>query len=188
MDQQNPNPAPKHVPTEAEIARLEAEAAAALQRGEAPTAQGPAEAPKEAPAPDFVPYVDDVPEAPAPRPASAEPEAAEDGDDEDYVPGPWEKRVNALSPKQWRLAQIVGGAALGLVTVSLLFVGGEELSTYRMIIAALLALFAPRYLERVLRKDLALARRAMIVAMAVALVAVGGFIALRGGFTPKVAE
>ena len=34
MDNQN-NPTPKHVPTEAEIARLEAEAAAALQRGEA---------------------------------------------------------------------------------------------------------------------------------------------------------
>ena len=36
MDQQNNNPAPeRHVPTEAEIARLEAEAAAALQRGDA---------------------------------------------------------------------------------------------------------------------------------------------------------
>ena len=36
MDQQSNHPIPeKHVPTEAEIARLEAEAAAALRRGEA---------------------------------------------------------------------------------------------------------------------------------------------------------
>lgn len=197
MDQQNP----KHVPTEAEIARLEAEAAAALQRGEAPSQGkvpsrgGESPAPNEAaeskapevPAfPGFVPYVDDVPPAPKPaRPAEPAAEIEPEGDDEDdepYVPGPWEERVDKLTPKQWRLAQIVGGTALGLIVVGLLFVGGDELATYRLVIAALAALLLPRYVERQLRRDLTVARRAMIVAMFVGLVATFLIIGARNGF------
>ena len=75
MDQQNPN-TQKHVPTEEEIARLEAEAVAALRRGEAVPrreagdgAEGASAPDGEAPVrPGFVPYVDDVP-APAPAPS-----------------------------------------------------------------------------------------------------------------------
>ena len=211
MDQQNP----KRVPTEAEIARLEAEAAAALQRGEAPSqgkvpSQGrvpsldrvpsqdrvsspgeeptrvEAEAAKVPGAPGFVPYVDDVTEAPKPvksavPAAEIEPED-DDEDDEPYVPGPWEERVDKLTPKQWKLAQILGGAALGLIAVGLLFIGGEELATYRMILAALAALLVPRYVERVLRRELNVARRAMIVSMLVGLVAAFLFIGFRNGF------
>ena len=199
MDQQNQNPTPKRVPTEAEIARLEAEAAAAIQRGDLPVrneAPAPTEAPAQAyaprpeetpaPGPDFVPYVDDVADAPQPKSASAE----IDGDDDEgeYIPGPWEKRVDALSPKQWKLAQIAGGTALGLAAVALLFIGGDELSTYRLIVAALLALFAPRYLERVLRRPLNVGRRAMLIAMVAALAVVAIVIALRGGFTPTATK
>ena len=77
MDQQKPN-TENHVPTAEEIARLEAEAVAALRRGEAIDRRGaedaaaPSSVPGgEAPArPGFVPYVDDVPDpVPAPTPS-----------------------------------------------------------------------------------------------------------------------
>ena len=182
MDQQNP----KRVYTAEEIARLEAEAVAALQKGETPSkteAPSPAEAPS---VPGFVPYVDDVPEAPQAAPVQIEPAVEPEGDapddDGDYVPGPWEERVNRLTDRQWKLAQIIGGALLGAVAIGLLFIGGEELATYRLIIAALAALLAPRYLERVLRRELNVARRAMIVAMLVCLVAAFLIIGFRTGF------
>lgn len=180
MDQQTPK---KPAPTAEEIARLEAEAARALSRGEAPATRAPrAEAPEadgpDAPArPDFVPYVDDVPE---PAPAA---EAAEDDDDDEgeYIPGEWEKRIDALSPESWRLWQIVGGAAVGLAAVACLFVFGEELSAYGLIVAALLALLLPRYLERVWRRKLTTARYAMAAAMLAGLIIIGVVIAARGG-------
>ena len=174
MDQQNPSGAPKRVPTPQEIARLEAEAVKAMQAGKAPAETTADDAPE------FVPYVDDAPEAPTPD-AAIEPEG-DDADDE-YVPGPWEERVNALTEKQWKLAQIAGGALLGLVAIALLFIGGEELATYRMIVAALVALLVPRYVERVLRRELTVARRAMIVAMLVGLAVAMLIIGLRTGFT-----
>ena len=174
MDQQNPNNAPKRVPTPQEIARLEAEAAAAYQAGQRPASAG-----GDDPESDFVPYVDDVPEAPAP--AEIEPEG--DDPDEEYVPGPWEERVNALSPEKWKLVQIVGGAVLGLAAVGLLFIGGEELSTYRMILAALVALVVPRYAERTLRRSMPVARRAMIVALLLGLVVAGIIIYATTGFS-----
>lgn len=182
MDQQNP----KRVYTAEEIARLEAEAVAALQKGETPSkteAPSPAEAPS---VPGFVPYVDDVPEVPQAAPAQIEPVVEPEGDapddDGDYVPGPWEERVNRLTDRQWKLAQIIGGALLGAVAIGLLFIGGEELATYRLIIAALAALLVPRYLERVLRRELNVARKAMIVAMLVCLVAAFLIIGIRTGF------
>ena len=188
MDQQNP----KRVYTAEEIARLEAEAVAALQKGETPSkTPSSGEASRQAaaeadPQGDFVPYVDDVPEVPQAVPAQIEPAVEPEGDapddDGDYVPGPWEERVNRLTDRQWKLAQIIGGALLGAVAIGLLFIGGEELATYRLIIAALAALLVPRYLERVLRRELNVARKAMIVAMLVCLVAAFLIIGIRTGF------
>ena len=120
MDQQKPNTAY----TPEEIARLEAEAVAAMNRGAPqPDATGeatvdttvdaageatpatsqadtageatPAAPPADAAGEAFVPYVDDIPKADA---------AGEADDDEPYVPGPMEKRIDALTPQQWRLA------------------------------------------------------------------------------------
>ena len=177
MDQQNNN-APRPVPTEAEIARLEAEAAAALSRGEAPAR---AETPptERAPAqPGFVPYVDDAPE-----PEVAEVSADDDEDDDgEYIPGAWEKRIDALSPERWRLFQILGGVAVGLAAVAALFVFGEELSTYGLIVAALLALLLPRYLERAWRRKLTTARYAMAAAMIVGLIVIALVTGMRTGF------
>ena len=194
MDNQHPSEE-KRVPTAEEIARLEAEAAAAIGRGEATAGpRASEEAPGEAVRPDFVPYVDDVVDAPAPKPKAPSPsagtpaEAEPDEDDEDYIPGKLEERVNALTDKQWRLAQIAGGALLGLAALALLMIGGEELATYRLIVAALLALLVPRYLERVIRRDLVVARRAMIVALVVGLVISFLILGAQNGFQFKTVE
>ena len=195
MDQQNTNPTPKHVPTEAEIARLEAEAVAALQRGEpiprrvmpteaaAPEAEAPAEAPAQpSPANDgFVPYVDDVPEPAAPKKDDAA-DADDDDDDEEYIPSEWEKRIDALDPKQWRLWQIAGGATVGAVVVASLFIFGEELSSYGLILAALLAILLPRYLERSWRRKLTVARNAMLITMVIGLTIAFVIVGVRNGF------
>lgn len=192
MDQQNNNPAPeKHVPTEAEIARLEAEAAAALQRGDAiPNhAVAPDDAAQAEPQPvvppvrpDFVPYVDDVPE-----PASASTDAGEDAEDDDdddtYIPSEMEKRIEAMTPEQWKRWQILGGGAVGIAIVICLFAFGQELATYGLIVAALLAIVLPRYLERAWRQKLNTARIAMIVTMVVSLAVSFVIIGMRNGFS-----
>jgi hypothetical protein len=199
MDRQNSN-SEKHVPTEAEIARLEAEAVAAMQRGEAvprheaafdpgheaDAAGGEGVAGAEAPQagstpdrPDFVPYVDDVP-----RSVSA-PEAAEDGDDGDdgeYIPSEMEKRIDAMTPEQWKRWQILGGVAAGIAIVASLFIFGEELSTYGLIVAALLAVVLPRYLEKAWRRKLNTARLAMMITMGVGLAVMFVVIGMRHGF------
>ena len=191
MDQQSQNPTPeKHVPTEAEIARLEAEAAAALSRGEAiPRSQELPETPAEAaaaadaqngpqaPRPDFVPYVDDVP-----RTASDATDNGED-DDEDYIPGEMEKRIAAMTPGQWKRWQILGGGAVGIAIVFCLFGFGPDLATYGLIMAALMAIIMPRYLERAWRRKLNTARMAMIITMVIGLAVMFVVTGMRTGFS-----
>ena len=171
MDQRNANEN-RRVPTEEEIARLEAEAAAALGRGERPQGRAGLPDPQskaldsesgtaEPAQPDFVPYVDDVPEP--------ESELADDDDDDEYIPSEWERRIDALSPEQWRRWQIGGGAVVGAAAIASLFLFGEELSTYGLVVAALLALLLPRYLERAWRRKLTTARYAMVAAMVIGL-------------------
>ena len=194
MDQQSQNPTPeKHVPTEAEIARLEAEAAAALSRGEAiPRSQELPETPAEAaaaadaqngpqaPRPDFVPYVDDVPD---PQPAASN--DAEDGDDDDdtYIPSEMEKRIDAMTPEQWKRWQILGGVGVGIAIVLCLFAFGQELATYGLIVAALLAIILPRYPERAWRRKLNTARMAMIITMVIGLAVMFIVTGMRTGFS-----
>ena len=179
MDHQNQDPATGHVPTEAEIARAEAEAVAALLRGETPganatpEAQAPSETAKAAPVqPDFVPYVDD-----APKPPDDDPEA-----DSEYIPGEWEKRIDALPPERWKLYQIIGGALVGFASLACLFVFGEELSMYGLVVAALLALLLPRYLERAWRRKLTTARYAMVGAMVAGLIVIAVITGIKTGF------
>ncbi len=172
MDQQNNKP--NHVPTEEEIARMEAEAARHLaeEAAEKPVGQG------------FVPYVDDVPDAPKPaRPAAALPD--DDDDDGEYIPSEWEKRIDKLTPAQWKRWQIIGGAAVGAAAFGSLFLFGQELSTSGIIVAVLLALLLPRYLEKSWRRSLNTARIAMVAAMVAVLIAMLLVIGVRTGFTFK---
>ena len=195
MDQQNANPnSEKHVPTEEEIARLEAEAVAALQRGEAIDRRGAGDAAAPASVPDgeaatrpgFVPYVDDVPD-PVPDPAPSPDVVAESDDDDDgeYIPSEMEKRINAMPPEQWKRWQLLGGAGVGIAIVACLFIFGQELSSYGLIVAALLAIVLPRYLERAWRCKLNTARMAMIVAMAIGLAIIFVVTGMRHGFSLK---
>lgn len=196
MDQQNPN-TNKHVPTEEEIARLEAEAVAALRRGEAIDRREAGNTDEPAPSPDgeapakpgFVPYVDDVPApAPAPAPSTEAAEEADDDDDEEYIPSEMEKRINAMSPEQWKRWQLLGGAGVGIAIVACLFIFGQELSSYGLIVAALLAIVLPRYLERAWRCKLNTARIAMIVAMAIGLAVLFVVTGMRNGFNLKAPQ
>ena len=186
----NQTPTQKHVPTEEEIAQLEARAAAALQRGEAiPRPEGleehpePASPQTEPQRPDFVPYVDDVPEpVKPPEPVEAAEPDEDDDDDGEYIPSEMEKRLDQLTPRQWKLWQIAGGAAVGLACVASLFLVGQELSAYSLILAAVLAILMPRYLERAWRRKLNTARYAMVVAMLIGLVIAFLIVGIRTGF------
>ena len=175
MDQQNN---PNHVPTAEEIARMEAEAARHLaeEAAEKPAGQG------------FVPYVDDVPDAPKPPRPAAVALPDDDDDDGEYIPSPWEKRIDKLTPAQWKRWQIIGGAAVGAAAFGSLFLFGQELSTYGIIVAVLLALLLPRYLEKSWRRSLNTARIAMLVAMAVVLVVMILVMGMRTGFTFKFVQ
>ena len=183
MDEQNN----KHVPTEAEIARLEAEAAASLRQksGEAPERPAAGASAR----PGFVPYVDDVVDAPEPKPEQAAEDAGiDDDDDGEYIPGEWEKRIDRLSPAQWKRWQILGGAAVGFAAIGSLFIFGQELATYGIVVAVLLAMLLPRYLERAWRRNLTTARYAMLAAMVVGLLAMVLVFGLRTNFTFKPVE
>ena len=156
---------------EAEAARHLAEEAAEKPAGQA-----------------FVPYVDDVPDAPKPaRPAAAElPD--DDDDDGEYIPSEWEKRIDKLTPAQWKRWQIIGGAAVGAAAFGSLFLFGQELSTYGIVVAVLLALLLPRYLEKAWRRSLNTGRIAMLVAMVVVMVVMILVFGVQTGFTFKPAQ
>ena len=198
MDQQKPN-TENHVPTAEEIARLEAEAVAALQRGEAidrreagdTAASAPTPGGEVSARPGYVPYVDDVPNpvpAPSPSPDGGETADEDDDDDGEYIPSEMEKRINAMSPEQWKRWQLLGGAGVGIAIVACLFVFGQELSSYGLIVAALLAIVLPRYLERAWRCKLNTARMAMIVAMVIGLAVLFVVTGLRHGFNLKAPQ
>ena len=114
--------------------------------------------------------------------------AADAEDDDEYVPGEMEKHIDAMPPEKWRLWQIAGGAAVGLAAVAALFVFGEELSTYGIVVAALLALLLPRYLERAWRHPLNVARRAMVIAMIIGLAVMFVIIGARTGFSFRASK
>ena len=99
--------------------------------------------------------------------------------------GDIELRMNRFKEKRW---QIAGGAAVGLAAVAALFVFGEELSTYGIVVAALLALLLPRYLERAWRHPLNVARRAMVIAMIIGLAVMFVIIGARTGFSFRASK
>ena len=179
MEQNNhPESQSRHIPTPEEIARAEAEAVKAMQQGEGVPAPQAAPAAPQAPKQDWsdVPYVDDVPE---PEPVQA---AEEDGEDAPYEPSEMEKRIAAIPEDKWKLYQTLGGAATGLFAILILTLGSEDLGTWALVLAAVLALVAPRYLERWWGRKIPRARMAMLIAMAVALAGVFIFTGVRTGF------
>jgi hypothetical protein len=77
----------------------------------------------------------------------------------------------------------LAAGAVGIAIVICLFAFGQELATYGLIVAALLAIVLPRYLERAWRQKLNTARIAMIVTMVIGLAVSFVIIGMRNGFS-----
>ena len=104
----------------------------------------------------------------------AAPEIDDDDDDDtptEWVPSRFEKRIHAIPDAKWDLYQILGGAAIGLFTVFALFLGGTGVSA-PFLVAVVLALLLPNWLEDRGRRKLTKGRYAMIAVIAVGVVAV----------------
>lgn len=82
----------------------------------------------------------------------------------------FQKRVDRLSVKKWRMIQIIAGIVLGLAVIFFLFGGENEGFSMFTLYAALLALFVPRYAERSCGRSIGTGRMAMIITMAICLV------------------
>jgi len=108
------------------------------------------------------------------------PEIDDDDDDAptEWVPSRFEKRIHAIPDAKWDLYQILGGAAIGVFTVASLFLGGTGVSA-PFLVAIVLALLLPNWLEDRGRRKLTKGRYAMIIVIAVGVVG----IMLYTGFT-----
>ena len=108
---------------------------------------------------------------PEPEQRYAAPEI--DDDDEpaptEWVPSRFEKRVHAIPEARWTLYQILGGGAIGLFTVLALFLGGTGISA-PFLVAIVLALLLPNWLEDRGRRKLTKGRYAMIIVITVGVV------------------
>ena len=108
------------------------------------------------------------------------PEIDDDDDDAptEWVPSRFEKRIHAIPDAKWDLYQILGGAVIGLFTVFSLFIGGAGVSA-PFLVAIVMALILPNWLEDRGRRKLNKGRYAMIIVIGVGVVA----ILLYTGFT-----
>jgi stage II sporulation protein P len=88
----------------------------------------------------------------------------------------------ATGEKNFSAAKGIGWA-IGIAIVFCLFGFGPDLATYGLIMAALMAIILPRYLERAWRCKLNTARMAMIVTMVIGLVAMFVVTGMRNGFS-----
>lgn len=110
----------------------------------------------------------------------ASPEIDEDDDDAptEWVPSRFEKRIHAIPEARWNLYQILGGSLIGIFAVVALFMGGTGISA-PFLVAIVLALMLPNWLEDRGRRKLNKGRFAMIIVMGVGIVAM----VLYTGFT-----
>lgn len=106
----------------------------------------------------------DCPEASV-EPCVQTPEETSGDDRTDF-----QKRVDRISAKRWKMIQIIAGIVLGLAVIFFLFGGENEGFSMFTLYAALLALFVPRYAERSCGRSIGTGRMAMIITMAICLV------------------
>jgi len=84
----------------------------------------------------------------------AQPEAVDaDDDDEPYIPSEMEKRIDAMTEEQWKRWQMLGGGVIGAVVVAALFLLGQELSTYSLILAAVTLVYVGAFVVLVLTAE-----------------------------------
>ena len=96
----------------------------------------------------------------------------------EWVPTQFEKRIKAIPDKQWDLYQYLGGALIGVIAVVCLFSGGAGLSA-GFLIAVVLAMLVPNWLENKGRRKLTKGRYVMLAVMTVGSIAM----VLYTGFT-----
>ncbi|HPY37433.1 MAG TPA: hypothetical protein PLH38_06330 [Clostridia bacterium] len=91
---------------------------------------------------------------------------------EDQNLTPFAKRIAALSEKNWRLVQVIGGTGLGLFCALCIFVLGntETFGSISLIIAAVAALFAPNYFEKNAGRKIPVLRKALLISLSACLV------------------
>lgn len=112
--------------------------------------------------------------------------APEIDDDDDPAPTEWvpsrfEKRIHAIPENLWTLYQILGGAAIGIFTVCALFLGGTGVSA-PFLVAIVLALLLPNWLEDRGRRKLNKGRYTMIIVIGVGVVAMFLYTGLTQGW------
>ena len=103
----------------------------------------------------------------------AAPEIDDDDDDDaptEWVPSRFEKKIHAIPDRTWDLYQIAGGALIGAFTVAALFLGGAGINVL-FLIAIVLALFVPNWLEDRGRRKLTKGRITMVIVIGIGLVA-----------------
>ena len=90
----------------------------------------------------------------------------------EWVPTRFEKRVKAIPEARWTLYQILGGAAIGGITVASLFLGGRDSGmSWGFLVSVVLALLVPNWLEDRGRRKVMKGRYAMIAVIAVGIIA-----------------
>ena len=94
------------------------------------------------------------------------------------------ERVAALSDKTWNTLQIVGGIVLGGACIGALFFSGEE-SSFSFIIAVVLALFLPRFLEEKAERPIMKGRIALCITIAIGIAAMALMIWLKPEWISK---
>ena len=108
-----------------------------------------------------------------------------DNDDDaptEWVPSRFEKRIHAIPEAKWNLYQILGGGLIGLIAVAGLCLGGTGV-TPGFLVAVVLALLLPNWLEDRGRRKLNKARIAMIVVLAVGLIAMTVYTGMTQGWS-----
>ena len=96
----------------------------------------------------------------------------------EWVPTEFEKKVKAIPEDKWNLYQTLGGGLIGAISAVLLFASGSGMSA-GFLIAVVLALLLPGWLEDKCRRKLLRARLSMIVVLGVCILA----LLLYNGFT-----
>ena len=114
----------------------------------------------------------------------AAPEIDDDDDDDaptEWVPSRFEKKIHAIPDRTWDLYQIAGGALIGAFTVAALFLGGAGINVL-FLIAIVLALFVPNWLEDRGRRKLTRGRMVMAITIAIGVAAMAVYTGMTKGW------
>lgn len=99
----------------------------------------------------------------------------------EWVPSRFERKIHAIPEKTWDLYQYLGGGLIGVIVVASLYLSGSGLGA-GFLIAVVLALVFPNWLEDRGRRKLTKARYAMIAVIALGLIAMVLYLGMTKGW------